>query len=80
MLLVRSEYFVLLEFTLEHFIVVDLKMRNKLDEPTLSPAEEVNVSRLAPLVSINTGRRREETLESSLMHVLEYIAKNQEKS
>lgn len=73
MLLVRSEYFVLLEFTLEHFIVVDLKMRNKLDEPT-------RVSRLASLVSINTGRRREETLESSLMHVLEYIAKNQEKS
>lgn len=49
MLLVQSEYFVLLEFTLEHYIVVDLKIRNKLDEPTAWSAEQ---------------KRQEETLES----------------
>lgn len=40
MLLVQSEYFVLLEFILEHYIVVDLKMINKLDEPSAWSAEE----------------------------------------
>lgn len=39
MLLVQSEYFVLLEFTLEHSIVVDLKI-NKLDEATAWSAEQ----------------------------------------
>lgn len=80
MLLVQSEYFVLLEFTLEHYIVVDLKMRNKLEEPMASSAEQVRVSLLTSLVSVKTGRRRKETLESTLMHVLVYSSKNQEKS
>lgn len=40
MLLVQSEYFVLLEFTLEHYIVVDFKIRNKLDEPTAWSAQQ----------------------------------------
>lgn len=77
MLLVQSEYFVLLEFTLEHYIVVDLKKkRNKLEEPTASSSERVKLS----LVSVKVERRRVETLESSLMHVLVYSSKNQEKS
>lgn len=40
MLLVHSEYFVLLDFTLERSAVVELKMRNKLDEPSASSAEQ----------------------------------------
>lgn len=52
-------------FTLEHFIVVDLKRRNKLDEPSAWSAQRDG---------------DEETLDSGLMQVLVYISKNQEKS
>lgn len=55
-------------------------MRNKLEEPTASSAEQVKVSLLTSLVSVKVERRRVETLESSLMHVLVYSSKNQEKS
>lgn len=55
-------------------------MRNKLEEPTASSAEQVKVSLLTSLVSVKIERRRVETLESGLMHVLVYSSKNQEKS
>lgn len=51
-------------------------MRNKLEEPTASSSEQVKLS----LASVKVERRRVETLESSLMHVLVYSSKNQEKS
>lgn len=55
-------------------------MRNKLEEPTASSAEQVKPSLLTSLVSVKVERRQVETLESSLMHVLVYSSKNQEKS